>query len=341
MAGMGLWYRDPESRDFVFDERAREIHGMERGKTDQLSREGYLERVHPDDLPRIRNAFDSLAKEEILNLEYRWQMPDGATRWLVCSGNAQQDEQGSWSMDGCVVDISARKVIDEQFLVAQKMEAVGQLTAGIAHNFNNILSAILPNLHLASRYIQPEGEKFIRDAKLAAERASALVSELMIVAGRRGELERDSLDLNPLVERIVRICRTTFGGWLQLIFDVEDDILPVIGNESQMEQVLLNLLINARDALEGALPSCPRIVVELEQYPSEVVLRVRDNGGGMNEETQTKIFDPFFSTKDTGTGLGLATAFAIVGAHKGRITVASELGQGSCIEIFLPISDKT
>lgn len=336
LTGMGLWFRDPDSKEFNFDHHACRIHGFD-AEDSRMVKASYLRQVHLDDQAELNAAFENVECEAFLNLEYRWHHADGSTRWLVCSGKGQQESSGRWAFVGTVFDVSQRKELEEQLVRSQKMEAVGQLTAGIAHNFNNILSAILPSLDLASNYVQPEGGKFLRNAKLAAERAGELVSELMIVAGRRGDVHRGPLDLVLIVERIVRICRTTFGVWVHLDFELEEEVPFVIGNESQLEQVLLNLLINSRDALEESLPSCPRISVELvPNGQREILFKVSDNGPGMDSQSASRAFDPFFSTKESGTGLGLATARAIIGEHGGTIAVRSEVEQGCCIEILLP-----
>jgi CheY-like chemotaxis protein len=240
------------------------------------------------------------------------------------------------------VDLSDRKRVRQQPILAQKMEAVGQLTAGISHNFNNILSAILPNLQLAARHVSADGEKFLQNAQAATEKAAELVAELMVVAGRRDVTTEVALDLDVVAERVVRICRTTFGSWIQLDFATDDDSHVVLGNEGHIEQVLLNILINARDALETVSISGPRIVIELETReasagrPEEVVLRITDNGPGMEPPVLARIFEPFYTNKGKGTGLGLATAYAIVNDLGGSISCSSVPRRGAEFEIVFP-----
>ncbi len=346
MTGMGLWRYDVDRKVFCLDQQTCKIHGVQVATHSKWELDSYLKQIHVDDQERFLRALQADSTGGFENAEYRWKRADGSMIWLSASGGGLRREKNTRVIAGGVFDVSARKSLDEQLMTAQKMETVGHLTAGIAHNFNNILTAILPNLHLASRFVEPAGEKFIRNARMAAERASELVSELMVVAGHRDGETKVALDLYSVAERIVRICRTTFGGWIHLAFDMEEDIPFVLGNEGQLEQVLLNLLINARDSLTDNESSCPRIAVELESGVDAlgapcVSLRVEDNGEGMTPETMERIYEPFFTKKEAGTGLGLATVLAIVTEHGGSIAVESKRKRGTAFEIKLPVHTKT
>ena len=342
-AGIGLWHYTASTTAFTFDERSRALHGLAENATSALSWDDFLKCVHPDDQERVRRRFTLTEAEVFRDFEYRCALPDGTIRMLSCSGSLATDTEGE-IQGGCgsCMDLGDRKRVHPQPILAQKMEAVGQLTAGIAHNFNNILSAILPNLQLAARHVDNEGEKYLRNAQLATERAAELVAELMVVAGRRDATSEVPLDLDLVAERVVRICKTTFGSWIQLNFDSDADTHVVLGNEGHIEQVLLNILLNARDALETVPISCPRIEIDLESVesssgtPEQVILRITDNGPGMEEHILARIFEPIYTNKGSGTGLGLATAYAIVSDHGGTITCSSKPKRGAEFEITFP-----
>lgn len=342
-AGIGLWRWQGSQRQVRLDTRSSEIHGIGSESESSTSWPNFLQRVHPEDHQVLETAWGEASKGDFRDVEYRCAMPDGTTRWVSCSGSFSEDAQTQEpTVFGGCFDITDRKLVHQQLMLAQKMEAVGQLTAGISHNFNNILCAILPNLHMASPHVATGGEKFLRSAQLAAERASELVAELMVVAGRKEAQTIQALDLGLVVERVVRICKTTFGSWVQLVFEVDSISPTILGNEGQIEQVLLNILLNARDAFETVTTSSPRVVIELEAVHSEsdgarqIVLRVTDNGPGMEPRTLERIFEPFFTTKGSGTGLGLATAYAIVTEHEGTISCWSSPEQGTRFEVVFP-----
>tara|TARA_R110002096_G_scaffold435826_2_gene663584 strand:- start:118952 stop:120433 length:1482 start_codon:yes stop_codon:yes gene_type:complete len=336
-SGLGIWKISGSQGRVTLNERSCVIHGLV-AETQELSFAEYLELVHSDDRWKLREVLGCARLGDFRDVEFRLADASDGARWVRLSGDVTNDSVSeNLLLAGSCFDISERMLVHRQLLQAQKMEAVGQLTAGIAHNFNNILSAILPSLHLMAPHVRPEGAKLVRNAQLAAERATDLVSELMVVAGRKTGQARKAHDLIEIVERVVRICRTTFGGWVQLTFDCEFDVPPLLANESQIEQVLLNLLLNARDAFEEGAISCPRIDLELDVEDNQLVLHVMDNGPGMDLMTLQRVFEPFFTTKGAGTGLGLATAYAIIAEHGGTIECASKPNRGTEFVIKLPV----
>jgi len=338
-SGMGVWSYCPGAAEISLDDPSREIHGLEQGSGPTYSFVEFLQQVHPDDRWKLEDVFQGMQLKSFRDVEFRILKSAEETPRSVRMSGSVQNSSGSLRIVGSCFDISERVMVHRQLLQSQKMEAVGQLTAGIAHNFNNILSAILPSLHLVAPHVKPEGTKLIRNAQMAAERATDLVSELMVVAGRKSGQARKAIDVVAIVERVVRICRTTFGGWIQLSVDCDYELPPILGNESQLEQVLLNLLLNARDAFEEASISCPRIDLEIDIAEGQILLRVTDNGPGMNPETLQKIFEPFFTTKGAGTGLGLATVYAIVQDHQGSIECWSTPETGTEFAIQFPVHD--
>jgi PAS domain S-box-containing protein len=248
-------------------------------------------------------------------------------------------------------EILERERMEEQLLHAQKMEAVGQLTAGIAHNFNNMLQGVVGNLELAMEVAQGEVEIYIGDAIRSADRAVKMIQQLMLFSRRDPASFYAPVSIRALINNTVEICHRSFDRKIAIVVSTEED-LSVRGDLNQLEQVLLNLCINARDSLEESGQSVPRICIEATIPASDrrvedrggrsaedyVCLRILDNGTGMDELTRNRIFEPFFTTKDVdkGTGLGLATTFEIVSRHEGWVECSSEVGAGTSFSVFLP-----
>lgn len=250
-----------------------------------------------------------------------------------------------------VVDISDRVKLEEQLRQAQKMEAVGRLAGGIAHDFNNLLTAIRGNAELMSHRVSkdPAMAAEVDEILHAADRAASLTRQLLAFS-RKQVLQPMALDLNEIIGGVSRMARRIIGTEVQLQLDLAPDISKVLADPAQVEQVLLNLIVNARDAM----PSGGTIVVQtadvvLSQDAPEVaqagiapgafvMLEVSDDGIGMDQATQARIFEPFFTTKETGrgTGLGLSTVYGIVRQTGGAITVTSERGHGASFKVYLP-----
>lgn len=248
----------------------------------------------------------------------------------------------------------AERAPEEPGRDAQRLEALGQLSAGVAHNFNNVLTAILPNLELALKEVRPSTAELLQNARDAALHAAGLVRQLMRFARPREECP-SPLDVNSLVRTTVQLCRATFDRSIQLEVVPAREPQPVALERNQFEQTLLNLLLNARDAVSEASVGDPRVCVQVSTVPAEnvalsangleasqphVLVSVVDNGTGMSEETRQRIFEPFFSTKEggRGSGLGLSTARSIVDELSGAITCRSAPGAGSRFDVFLPLS---
>ncbi|HEX6243802.1 MAG TPA: ATP-binding protein, partial [Polyangiales bacterium] len=224
---------------------------------------------------------------------------------------------------------------------AHKMEAIGRLTSGIAHNFNNLLSVMLSNVELCRKSLPARVSPQLDDIEHATERASELVRQMMVLARQKSGSEMVNLDLTELVERTLRICRNTFQRSITLEVVAEPELPPVRGRAGDIEQVLLNICINARDVLIESRTTSPSIVVHVGRSADDCLhMSVADNGPGIPLELRTHIFEPFFTTKavGSGTGLGLATAYAIVREHGGRISCYDNPGGGALFSVELPIS---
>jgi two-component system cell cycle sensor histidine kinase/response regulator CckA len=251
-----------------------------------------------------------------------------------------------------VQDVSEKQRLEQQLLHAQKMESIGTLAGGIAHDFNNILTGILGHLSLLKIRMQPEMQvqtaKTLDLIETLAFRAAELTQQLLGFA-RGGKYNVTSTDLNDVVQHVIRIVSQTFDRSIHIETKLQKPLGFVEADQGQLEQTLLNLFINAKDAMpDGGTLSVSTSVVSADNLPPKlallsntwVVLCVRDTGIGMTPEVQKRIFEPFFSTKEKshGTGMGLAMTYGIVKNHGGHIDVSSEVGRGTTFTIYLPLS---
>ncbi len=250
-----------------------------------------------------------------------------------------------------VIDISDRVKLEDQLRQAQKMEAVGRLAGGIAHDFNNLLTAIRGNAELMSHRVKkdPAMAAEVDEILHAADRAASLTRQLLAFS-RKQILQPVALDINDVIASVTRMARRLIGTAVQLQLALASNLAQVLADPAQIEQVLLNLIVNARDAMpSGGLITVETAMVRLEADSPEmqqaglapgafVMLAVSDNGIGMDQATQGRIFEPFFTTKETGrgTGLGLSTVYGIIRQTGGAISVVSERGHGACFRVYLP-----
>jgi two-component system cell cycle sensor histidine kinase/response regulator CckA len=350
-AGLGLWSWDPRSDHTAWEDALCAIFGLDPGRAPR-GRDGYVALVHPEDRQEVHDVIGRGVAAGGWENEYRIIRTDGAVRWVMSKGTVVRGlgGEGDFVLDA-VVDVTERRHRGDQLRQAQKLEAVGQLTAGIAHNFNNLLMTVLPNLELAMKQAPPAVSGILSEARHAALRAAELVRQLTTYAGRNRPAVRRVESLGRLVGRTVGICRTTFDRRITLEVCSDTDACARV-DPAQLEQVLLNLLINARDALAHADHHAPRVTVDVDiasagapelalsaaRGVDYVRVTVRDNGTGMDAATLGRIFEPFFTTKGVGqgTGLGLATAQAIVREHGGWIACESTPDVGATFSVYLP-----
>jgi two-component system cell cycle sensor histidine kinase/response regulator CckA len=238
-------------------------------------------------------------------------------------------------------DERARESLQAQLHQAQRRETIGALAGGIAHDFNNLLQVILTNLHFAEEQVAPQNlaSAELREAIRASERAAELTAHLLAI-GRRQRVDPQCVDLSRLIERSLRMLRRVIPENIELVFEGAPEPCPVWGDPPQLEQVLLNLCLNARDAM----PNGGKLLVSVRGVrgsPRRAELVVADTGIGISPEQLKRIFEPFFSTKGAGSGLGLAVVAGIVAAHNGAVTVDSEEGRGSTFKVGLPLAAKS
>jgi PAS domain S-box-containing protein len=338
--GMGIWTWLAKSNELVWDPSACAIFGVSSEQPVRSARD-FVALVHPDDRASVREALlHCLDSGTFDDLEHRIVRPTGELRYVLSKGTMIRDEQGcAAGFRGGVIDITDRKGLEGQVSHGHKMEAIGQLTAGVAHNFNNLLSVIVPNVGLARVSSGQELTACLDDIDHAAHRAVDLVQQLMLFARRGSGGNRERFALGQLVERTVQICRSTFGSRIRIDCELASDVPDVAANAGQLEQVILNICINARDAFEDDERNDARILVSVQRTrDGDASVRVKDNGPGMDEVVRSRVFEPFFTTKEVGrgTGLGLASAYAIVTEHGGRILCESRAGEGTSFVIELP-----
>jgi PAS domain S-box-containing protein len=321
----------------------------------------WRERVHPDDRERVLVGIPRLFVEGHLRHEYRFRCADGTYRWILDELRVLRDESGQpREVIGAWTDVTWRRQAEEErlelerrLLHSQKLESLGVLAGGIAHDFNNLLTGIIGHLDLAARQL-PEGEEpahHLQQAGRAADLAVELTRQMLAYSGR-GSFVIESLDLNGLVRDNVQILRASVLRNVELELALAPALPPVDADAGQLQQVVMNLVTNAADAigeragrihLSTGVRACHtaelrdnRTQVPLE--PGEYVfLEVVDDGSGMDDGTLARLFDPFFTTKATGRGLGMSAILGIMRSHRGAILVNSAPGRGTTFRLLFPV----
>ena len=321
--------------------------------SDELVGTSVFEACHADDLEPMRAASARLIGHQgIETLTYRIRRRDGHYVWFETTSQALRNPKSGLVDEVLSVsrDVTERRRLEEDLRQAQKMDAVGQLAGGVAHDFNNLLTAIRGFSDLLARSVEPDDprRKDIGEILKATERAAALTRQLLAFS-KRQILRLEPLSVNGVVDDMTKIIRRLLGDSVTVETALEPKIWTVRADPGQLEQVLLNLALNARDAMTGTgtlrietqnveikASSAPDSVIPPGRY---VVLMVGDSGAGMTDETRARVFEPFFTTKDPNgrSGLGLATVYGIITQTGGHIAVTSSLGQGTTFTIHLPV----
>jgi len=311
----------------------------------------WLESVVADDRALVRAARAELAAGRETRIEYRIRRPDGSLRWIEDrSYPVRMTDAAPDRVAGVAMDITPRKLLSSQLLQAQKMEAVGQLAGGVAHDFNNVLTVVTgyARLLLDMRTPPPDMVEPLEQIFTAGMRAANLTRQLLVFS-RKHSLHRHVIDVNVVVEEIAKLIGRLIGEHIAFKLALAPATVTADVDSSMIEQVVMNLAVNARDAMpEGGTLTIATELVRIDDaatraYPTArdgdfVCLSVRDTGCGIPPENLPRIFEPFFTTKGAmhGTGLGLATVFGIVQQHQGWIEVDSAVKGGTCFRILLP-----
>jgi two-component system, cell cycle sensor histidine kinase and response regulator CckA len=351
-ARMGIWRWHLPSNTQRVDGSMAHLLGLGDGEVVE-SYERFREHVHQDDRELLDRAFGSAARGGgDMHVEFRVVWPDGTVRWLSDHGEVVPDAGGDPEyLTGAAVDVTERKLAEQRLIEAQRMDAVGQLAGGVAHEINNMMTVILG---FSAMLLDSMGDDprvmDLRQIHRSASRASAITTQLLAFS-RRQQLRPQVLDLNQLIEGMEHMLRRVLGTDKKLELELADNPGRTRADPSQMEQILLNLTLNARDAMPTGgtltmktssvtLPTEDRRLVPGDEIPlgRYVRLDVTDTGHGMDGATRTHVFEPFFTTKAVGegSGLGLATVFGIVRQSGGTVRLRSAPGQGTTFSIYLP-----
>ena len=360
-ANLGLWEWDALSNTLTWNDQLLEMHGLTReeftGKYEIFTR-----CVHPDDRDRMEGEVQRVLANpaERYECEYRMSRPNGIVRWIYTRGHVQTDQNGkSIGMLGAAIDITTRKeeeesraLMEQKLQQTQKLESLGILAGGIAHDFNNLLTGVLGNASLARMDLPPSSpvQPYLQQIEQSSQRAADLCKQMLAYSGK-GRFVVQRVNLSHLVEDGIPLLHVSVAKDASIKLRLAHPLPAVNADATQLRQILMNLVINASDAI-GSRPGAIEIrtgVVEVDtaylatthlapNLPGGryVYLEVSDTGSGMDAETLKRIFDPFFTTKFTGRGLGLAAVLGIVRGHLGALNVSSEPGRGTTFTLLLP-----
>lgn len=295
--------------------------------------EGFVRRVHADDRERaLRLNAELMASPDGTRFEHELRIAgdDGVTRWARIHGRVES-KGGDVRIRGMIMDVTERRRLEEELERSQRLESIGRLAGGLAHDFNNMLGAMLTALELLEPHVAPAGREDHQTIRHAAERARELTAQLLAFARRR-PIQRTSFDLAALARTIEPLLRRLVGPACELRITAPDAAW-ILGDAAQIEQCIVNLVANARDA-GGPIDVIVR--PEMRDGAPRASLDVIDRGPGMDEATRAHAFDPFFTTKSAGTGLGLASTYGVVRQHEGEVEIESAPGAGTRVRISLP-----
>ncbi|MBN2326700.1 MAG: PAS domain-containing protein, partial [Candidatus Omnitrophica bacterium] len=346
-----FWMTGDDLETIIFVSKAYEaVWGRSRQSLYGDSK-SFVEAIHPEDLPRILNSYKNFIKTGKFQEEYRILRPDGEIRWILDRGAVIYNEDGQIDRAvGIAKDITENKRLEEQFHQSQKIEAIGKLAGGVAHDFNNLIMSIQGYAQFLLDKI-PEDDPMRHDVDgilRASERAASLTRQLLAFS-RKQVLQPESLNLNKLIQDLEKLLRRMIREDIELSAKFDENLGKIKADPSQIEQIVMNLAVNARDAM----PRGGKLTLEtknvyldanysrdhVEVMPGDyVMLSMTDTGCGMDKPTLEQIFDPFFTTKEVGkgTGLGLSTVYGIVKQSGGHIWVYSEPGRGSAFKLYFP-----
>ena len=345
-----FWMTDPGGSEMIYVSPAYEKIWHRTCASLYAAPLSWLEAVHPDDRERISRATEAKRTRGEYDERYRILRPDGTLRWIHDRAFPVRDSHGAvLRIVGTAEDITESKQVEAQLLRSQRMESIGTLAGGIAHDLNNVLTPIMMSIELLK--LQETNERrlsIFSTIESSARRGADMVQQVLSFA-RGVEGRQLAVEVGRLIREIEKIANETFLKSIQVRSKIQKDLWGVQGDPTQLHQVLLNLCVNARDAMPngGVLKlSAANVVLDercgelsAEAKPGRhVLISVEDSGTGMPPEVLERIFEPFFTTKELGkgTGLGLSTTLAIIQGHHGFLRVHSEMGEGTKFQIYLP-----
>ena len=353
-AGLGTWEHDHSTGSDSMDARARALFGM--SADEPVTRERLLEAIHPDDRERAQERWQRAVDERArYSAEYRVVWPDGSVHWIMSVGRCVTDPttEEPLQLAGVVLDLTERRRTEEQLQEGLRLEAVGRLAGGIAHDLNNMLAAILGFSDLLGRSFEPDDLRAsdVQQISRAATRSADLTRQLLTFA-RRELIQPRALDLNAVIQHTQALLPTILGENVELELRFAPDLGVVYADPRQIEHIVMNLVLNARDAM----PQGGRVTIETRSvqlgpgsrtWRSEeerthsgrfTMLSVVDTGHGMDAATLQRIWEPFFTTKPPGrgTGLGLASVYGAAKQSGGFVWADSEPGRGTTVQVYWP-----
>jgi two-component system, cell cycle sensor histidine kinase and response regulator CckA len=345
-----IWVSDRDKRCTFFNKVWLDFtaHSME-----EELRGGWAASVHPEDLHGYYETYSSsFDAHRRFQMEHRLRRSDGEYRWVLNTGVPRFEAGGTCAgYIGSCIDTTDLKLNQERMLATQKLESLGVLSAGIAHDFNNMLSSIFAEADLAFADLPSDspGRENLNRICAVSIRASEILNLLMAYAGGKGDEAFEAVDLSSLIQEMLELLKVSISKKATLKTSLITDCPPVHGNPTQIRRVLMNLVTNASEALGGNQGSIrmTTTVVRIRPESSEgattslseggyVILEVSDSGCGMSEQALARAFDPFYTTKSLGRGLGLSAVQGIIRSHGGAIDVVSAPGRGSTFRVFLP-----
>ncbi|WP_162268344.1 response regulator [Bradyrhizobium manausense] len=378
---LGRYSWNPQTNELKWDEKCRAMWGLPADAT--VDYDTWLTAVHPEDVGAVEAAIQRCIDprgDGVYDVEYRVLGDDRGERWIATRGQTQFENDKPVWFYGVVIDVTDRKRIEKRLerrveartreleeannalrsqiekreiaeaevQQLQRLDAIGQITSGVAHDFNNLLSVVLTNARLLSHTVQgPYDQEGIELIRSAADRGAKLIAQLLAFS-RQQRLEPDQVDLNSRIAGMGDLLGVTLGGTVQLKTIFAPDLWLALVDPNQIEMIVLNLAINARDAMQpgGTLTiETFNTVIERESFQPEepspgdyVVLAIKDTGNGIPDEVLLHVFEPFFTTKEPGkgSGLGLAQVFGFAKQSGGGVRIETRLGEGTAVKVFLP-----
>lgn len=354
-AGIGIVDWDLRNGSAKYSGQFFSLYGVDAAALEPTTA-GWLRLIHPDDRGGVRRRLEAaLAKGEPFEAEFRVMRPDGEIAWLAVKGAVFPGKDGKAERAiAAHMDVTARKRAEEAHYGAQKLESIGLLAGGVAHDFNNLLTTVLGNASLLLQQVAPAARHNVKSIIAGSERGAELTRQLLAYAGK-APFRIEDADLSALVREMVKLVRLSVPKSTELRLNLAENLPAVKTDTGQLQQVIMNLVLNAAEAIGEAkggmvtiTTAARRVNGRLAVRPGEELspglyccLEVNDNGCGMDAATAARVFDPFFSTKFLGRGLGLAAVAGIMRSHRGAITVRTLPGRGSTFTAFFPAARGT